>query len=261
MDLTAPLPSSHTFKRDHVIVWSVIVVLSLLSWLFIFSEARGMNKGIALCCITKLYAWTPRDFFFTFLMWAVMMIAMMVPSASPMILMFTSVNRQRREKENPFVPTWIFLLGYIAVWTGFSVAATFAQWHLHEKTLLSPMMVATSPIFGGVLLIVAGIFQFTPLKNRCLSYCQTPLSFLMTSWREGKWGAFLMGLRHGAFCTGCCWALMALLFVLGVMNIFWIGVISIFVSLEKISPKNWPISQISGILLILWGVLMSAGRL
>ena len=261
MDLTASLLSANTFKRDRKIVWSVIVVLSLLSRLFIFSEARGMNKGIALCCITKLYAWTPRDFFFTFLMWVVMMMAMMIPSASPMILMFTSVNHKRREKENHFVPTWIFLFGYIAVWTGFSVAATFTQWYLHKKALLSPMMVTTSPIFGGILLIAAGIFQLTPLKNRCLSFCQNPFGFLMKDWREGKWGALLMGLKHGVFCTGCCWALMILLFVMGVMNIFWIGVISILVLLEKISPKDWPSSHISGILLILWGVLMAAGRL
>src|SRR6185295_3176043 len=138
-----------------------------------------------------------------FLMWAEMMVAMMLPSSTPMILTFAKVQRNRREQEQPFVATGIFVAGYLAVWTAFSALAAVAQWVLHGKALLSPVMVSTSPLLGGVLLIVAGVFQWTPLKNACLATCCSPISFLMTGWREGKWGAFIMGLKHGAYCAGC----------------------------------------------------------
>ena len=260
MDLTAS-PPPRTLKRDRTVVLAVLAFLSFFSWLFIFYEARGMNNGTAMCCaVPSMRAWGLDDFFLIFIMWAVMMMAMMIPSATPMILMFASVNRKRREKENPFVATWIFLLGYITVWTGFSMLATLVQWYLHAKALLSSMMVSTNSLLGGFVLVVAGLFQLTPLKDRCLSYCQTPLSFLMTQWREGTWGTFVMGLRHGIFCTGCCWALMALLFVAGVMNLFWIALISIFVLLEKIAPKYFYINRVSGLLLILWGIFMLTGK-
>ena len=196
-----------------------------------------------------------------FLMWAEMMVAMMIPSAAPMILTFAMVNRKRREQERPFVPTGIFLLGYLAVWTGFSALAAAAQWILHAKALLSPIMVGTSPLLGGALLIVAGIFQWTPFKNACLSHCRTPLGFLMTDWQEGKRGAFTMGLKHGAYCTGCCWFLMALLFVAGVMNIWWIGIITVFVLLEKVAPEALALGKITGVALALWGVMMLLGNL
>src|SRR2546425_4256850 len=188
-----------------------------------------------------------------FLMWAEMMVAMMIPSAAPMILTFAMVNRKRREQKQPFVPTGIFLLGYLAVWTFFSALAAVAQWILHARALLSPMMVSTSALLGGVLLIVAGVFQWTPLKNACLTHCRSPLSFLMTDWREGRRGAFVMGLKHGAYCTGCCWFLMALLFVAGVMNIGWVAAISILVLLEKVAPKEFYLGRIVGLALAMWG--------
>jgi len=182
------------------------------------------------------------------------MVAMMIPSAAPMILTFALVNRKRRESERPFVPTGIFLLGYLVVWTGFSVLAAVAQWILHAKALLSPMMVSTSPMLGGALLLGAGVFQWTPLKNTCLAHCRSPLGFLMTDWREGRWGAFVMGLQHGAYCIGCCWILMALLFVAGVMNMWWIAIIAVFVLLEKVAPKDLFIGKMAGTLLALWGL-------
>src|ERR1700690_3554352 len=178
-----------------------------------------------------------------------MMVAMMIPSAAPMILTFAMVNRKRREQERPFVPTGIFLLGYLAVWTGFSALAAVAQWILHARALLSPMMVSTSPILGGGLLIAAGIFQWTPLKNACLTHCRSPLGFLMTDWREGRWGALFMGLKHGAYCAGCCWILMALLFVAGVMNLWWIAIIAVLVLLEKVAPKGFGVGKIAGVFL------------
>jgi predicted metal-binding membrane protein len=194
-----------------------------------------------------------------FLMWAEMMVAMMLPSAAPMILTFAAVNRKRREQEEPFVPAGIFVLGYLAIWTGFSVLAALAQWALHSTALLSPMMVSTSPVLGGTLLIMAGVFQWTPLKHACLRHCRSPLSFLITDWREGSGGAFIMGLKHGAYCTGCCWFLMALLFVAGVMNMWWVALIAIFVLLEKIAPKGLLIGKVTGLLLAGWGLWMILG--
>jgi predicted metal-binding membrane protein len=152
----------------------------------------------------------------------------------------------------------MFLLGYLLVWTAFSALAALAQWALHATALLSPKMVSTSPLLGGLLLIAAGVFQWTPLKRACLSHCRSPLSFLMTDWREGKFGALLMGLKHGVFCTGCCWVLMALLFVAGVMNMWWVAVITILVLIEKVVPRGLQIGRVAGVGLALWGVLMIA---
>ena len=152
------------------------------------------------------------------------------------------------------------MLGYLAVWTGFSALAAIMQWVLHAKALLSPMMVSTSPLLGGGLLIAAGIFQWTNMKNACLKSCCSPLNFVMTSWREGKWGAFRMGLKHGVFCMGCCWFLMLLLFVAGVMNIWWIGAITILVLIEKLVPRGLWLGRVAGALFAAWGLrLICAG--
>lgn len=210
-----------------------------------------MNQVSMLMPDTRL--WRPADLFMLFMMWAVMMVAMMVPSVTPMVLVFASVNRQRRQNENPFVPTWIFLSGYLFIWTGFSILATLGQWVLHTKALLSPMMVSANFLFGSALLVGAGIFQLTPIKNACLKHCRSPFDFIMTRWLEGKNGAFIMGLKHGAYCTGCCWMLMVLLFVVGIMNLFWITAITVFVFIEKASPRGIWVSRVSGFILIGWG--------
>jgi predicted metal-binding membrane protein len=183
----------------------------------------------------------------------VMMLAMMVPTAAPMILVFATVSRQRRAQDRPFVPASVFLLGYIAVWSGFAAAATVAQWGLHSMALLSPMLVSTSPLLGGALLVAAGVFQWSPLKHICLTRCRSPLGFLMSEWREGTKGVLVMGLRHGMFCLGCCWALMALLLVLGVMNLLWIAALAGFVLIEKVAPAGHWVGRLTGILLVGWG--------
>ncbi len=193
-----------------------------------------------------------------FVMWTVMMVAMMVPSAAPMVLAFLTVNQRRRAAARPFVPVAIFLFGYLAIWTAFSAIATAAEWWLHRASLLSPSMVATSSLLNGGLLIAAGVFQWTPLKHSCLKNCRSPLSFLMSEWREGSAGAFIMGLRHGAYCLGCCWALMALLFVAGVMNLLWVALIALFVLAEKVFPKGELIARIAGIALVAYGAVLIA---
>ena len=249
-------------KRDRLIVLAALIGITFLAWSYMAYEAHAMDHtGVCSCAGMKMSgpdtsAWSTTTLLPLFLMWSEMMVAMMVPSAAPMILTFALVQRKRRELARPFVPTTIFLLGYFAVWTGFSALAAIAHWGLHARALLSPMMVNTSPLLGGILLVGAGIFQWTPLKNACLTHCRSPLSFLMTDWREGKYGAFAMGLKHGAYCTGCCWILMALLFVAGVMNLWWIAVIAVFVLLEKVAPRGWFVGKAAGVALAAWGVWM-----
>jgi predicted metal-binding membrane protein len=206
----------------------------------------------------QMRAWGVVDLVLVFVMWAVMMVAMMVPSASPLILMIAAANRRRREQDDPLVPTGLFLGGYLLAWTLFSALATVAQWGLHASALLSPAMVGTSPVLGGVLLLLAGVFQFTSLKHACLSHCRSPLGFVMGHWREGSGGAVRMGLEHGLYCVGCCWILMALLFVAGVMNLAWVAAISVFVLAEKVLPRGEVVGKLGGVVFVVAGLVMLA---
>ncbi len=201
-------PLEALLKRDRTVVLGGLVGISALAWAYMFYLAWDMEQMDMEMVMPQMQAWGALDLLLLFVMWAVMMVAMMVPSASPLILIFARVNRQRREQADPVIPTTVFLLGYLLVWTGFSAVATLAQWSLHAAALLSPMMISTSPILGGILLLAAGLFQWTPLKNACLKHCRSPLGFLMTEWRDGAQGALTMGLMHGSYCVGCCWILM-----------------------------------------------------
>jgi len=230
-----------------------------LAWAYLFYTARPMpGMDMSAMQMPGFYGWGFSTALLLFLMWAVMMIAMMVPSAVPMVQAFLAVKERRKNSSRQFVPAGVFLLGYIVVWTAFSAAATLAQWGLHKAAVLSPMMVATSPLVSGGLLLAAGVFQWTPLKHACLRGCRSPLSFLMGEWREGTAGAFRMGLRHGAYCVGCCWALMALLFVVGVMNLVWIAVIAVFVMAEKVLPRGELLGHIGGVALVGAGIAVIA---
>jgi predicted metal-binding membrane protein len=208
------------------------VCVAALAWVALLRMPMpGMD--MAEMAMPMVHAWTALDVALLFAMWAVMMVAMMTPSATPMVMTFHEVNQRRSASGRPSVPSTVFLLGYVVVWTAFSALATIAQWWLHERAALSSDMALVSPQAGGALLIAAGIFQWTPLKRTCLAHCRSPLSFVMAKWREGIVGAFRMGLHHGVYCVGCCWALMALLFVVGVMNLLWVAAIGGFVLFEK----------------------------
>ena len=241
-------------KRDRLIVGAGVVFVTALAWWYTVDAARGMQGPAMDMGRADANAWPVAFLLPLFVMWMVMMIAMMLPSATPMILTFAAVARNRRMHERPYAGVTVFAAGYLAVWCGFSVVAAAAQWLLHREALLSPMMVSSSALCAGILLLLAGLFQFTPLKRTCLTRCRAPLEFVMTHWREGRSGAFAMGFEHGLFCTGCCWALMALLFVLGVMNLLWIAVLTILVGLEKILRGRIVLSWASGALLTLWGL-------
>jgi predicted metal-binding membrane protein len=185
-----------------------------------------------------------------------MMIAMMTPSVAPLILMFAKVNRQRKQQDRPFVNTFYLMAGYFLVWAGFSLAATFLQWLLQQVSMLNPEMKTTNKILGGLILIATGIFQFTPLKQTCLKYCRTPLDFLLHQWKEGRKGALRMGILNGFYCVGCCWLLMALLFVAGIMNLLWVALIAIFVLVEKLTLGIKWIPYVAGMILVGYGVLL-----
>ena len=249
-------------KRDRAVAGAGIVAVSALAWaylLYLAVDMGGMGAGMAMA---QTRSWTVTDFGLMFLMWSVMMAGMMVPSASPMVLMFATINRSRRESDAPYVSTGLFLSSYILVWTGFAAVATLVNWALHSNALLTNMMGGSaSNYLGGALLILAGLFQWSPLKSVCLSQCRSPMSFLMGDWRDGARGAVSMGLRHGTYCLGCCWALMGLLFVLGVMNLLWIAALAGFVLLEKVASGRRVISWTSGVLLIAWGGALAWGLL
>ncbi|MBI3432877.1 MAG: DUF2182 domain-containing protein [Hydrogenophilales bacterium] len=203
--------------------------------------------------------WGPWDLIVVFTMWAVMMVGMMVPSASPVILLFTRIHSGRHSQDAPGVASGLFLVGYVLAWTGFSMAATVIQWGMHSAMLLSPAMVGTSPLLGSAVLIAAGLYQWTPAKHACLTHCRSPLGFLLNEWRDGARGALVMGLRHGLYCTGCCWLLMGVLFVVGVMNLLWIALLAVFVLLEKNLPQGRWLSHTTGLALIAWGAWMARG--
>ena len=255
LQLRRTLPFEALVKHDGLLVLAGIVGISALAWAYMLYLAQDMDGMM----IPHTRAWAAGDFSLMFAMWSVMMVAMMVPSAAPMILLFSAVNRRRRAQEAPYVSTGVFLFGYLAVWSGFALAATLAQWGLHSATLISPMMASTSSVLGGALLVSAGLFQWSPLKYACLTQCRSPLGFLMSDWREGNGGALIMGIRHGGFCLGCCWVLMSLLFVLGIMNLLWIASLAGLVLVEKVVPKGLWISRATGLVLVAWGIWVIAG--
>jgi predicted metal-binding membrane protein len=188
-----------------------------------------------------------------------MMVGMMSAAITPMLLLFSAAQKRRAEHA-PRAAVPLFALGYAAVWLGFSALATGAQWALHEAALLSSAMMAASPQLAGALLIASGAYQLTPFKHACLDHCRSPVDFLMSHWRDGSSGALRMGFRHGLYCLGCCWALMGVLFAVGVMNLAWVAALSAFVLLERIGRGGALVARVGGVALIGLGVLFIAGR-
>jgi len=236
-------------------------VLAALAWAYLIHLDRQMSatmlegQAMAEMGMSMDVPWTITDAVFTFVMWTVMMVAMMTPSAAPVVLIFAGMQRKQTGRRLP-LGLLVFGAGYLLVWSGFSAVAAAAQWALHQAAMLSPVMTAASPWVGGGILIVAGIYQLTPSKRACLTHCQSPLGFLMSHWRNGTAGALRMGVAHGAYCLGCCWALMCVLFVVGVMNLVWVAALSVFVLVEKVSPAGQTIARLAGAAMVAAGVLM-----
>jgi predicted metal-binding membrane protein len=237
----------------------LLILFPVVCWAWIVALARDMYgpmTGASAWMMTP--RWDARHSALLWLMWAVMMAGMMLPSASPMLLMYGLAARRH---DSPAAGRQIYALaaGYLALWALFSVAATAAQVVLSSQLALSPMMTLTSPRVGALLLVVAGVYQLTPLKRACLRQCQSPFGFLMHHWRRGADGAFRMGMHHGVHCLGCCWALMLLLFVGGVMNLTVIAALTAFVAFEKFSPFGIHTALASGLLLVgLGGSLLAS---
>ena len=230
-------------------------LLLVVCWAWIASMARDMYgpmTGPSAWMMTSV--WDARHLFLLWLMWAVMMAAMMLPSAVPLILLYAAVGRRRQETGNAVTRTYLLALGYVTVWALFSIGATGLQRFLSAALLLSPMMEPVDTAMSAAILIAAGVYQLTPLKRACLTTCQSPLGFLMRHWRPGAQGAFRMGFVSGLYCLGCCWALMLLLFAGGVMNLLVILALTAFVALEKLGPFGERGARVSGALLLLVGV-------
>ena len=240
-------------RNDRILVISGLLVVIVLSWVYLFAGAGTMQEMGDMLMPMSSGPWTVKHAMVMLVMWAVMMAAMMLPSATPMILLYATIARNRHAKGQPAVESGIFMLGYGAIWIAFSLGAVALQFALERAAMLSPMMEATSITLAGGLLIAAGIYQWTPLKQACLLRCRSPLDFVLTHWRNGARGAFVMGVWHGTYCVGCCWMLMLLLFVGGVMNLGWIAGIAIFVLVEKLVPAGHWIGRGAGVLLIGWG--------
>jgi predicted metal-binding membrane protein len=244
---TYPLP------RERKLILSLLLVLAAASWALLIwqsaamnSQAMGMGMGLTMGMSAGLFI----------AIWVVMMIAMMFPTAAPMILMFTTVYAGRRQKSQAFVPTWVFVSAYLLIWTLFGLLAYPLALFAERLAGQSMWLMMNAPRIGGALLVIAGLYQLSPLKHMCLSKCRTPLQFILSSWRDGYGGAFRMGFVHGAYCLGCCWFLFVLLFPLGIMNIAVMALLTALIFAEKSVPLGRQISQIAGVALISYGVLV-----
>lgn len=252
--MTALMPPSTARTRRPVALGLVLVTATSWAYLLLLSARMGSMESPFAMPMTS--AWTGHDIVLIWTMWAVMMAGMMLPSAAPMISAYSTTVRS--DTAGLRGSTALFVTGYLAVWSGFAVLAAGAQWVLHDAALVNGMGASRSSSLGGVLLLGAGAYQFTGLKDACLRQCRSPLGFLLSEWREGQRGAVVMGVRHGAVCVGCCWALMALLFVLGVMNLWWIALVAAVVLLEKLVPSS-ALTRALGAALMLWGASMALG--
>lgn len=232
--------------RAHPGVALALLGTSVACWLFVAWLAVDMETPVAQLAMPTSRAWTAANLAAVWAMWCVMMVAMMLPSALPMVLTFVQVARRDGERGRARA----FVAAYGLVWLGFATAGTVAQWLLQRSGLVDPMAVSRSTALTALLLLLAGAYQFSPLKRVCLRSCRTPLGFLLGHWRPGVRGAFAMGLRHGMLCLGCCWALMGLLFIGGMMNVAWVAALSIAVAIEKLAPGGERAATLLGVGLI-----------
>lgn len=248
-------PFESLLLRDRWLIGGALAVTVALCWAWIVPMAHdmyGSMRGPSAWMMTG--TWDLPHLALLFAMWVAMMAGMMLPSAAPTLLLYAGVIRKSPEGARARVYVYAFAAGYLLVWTGFSLIATALQRLFSHWLLLSPMMQAEQRVFGGILLMVAGLYQLTPFKRTCLESCRSPAAFIVRHWKRGATGGFRLGLAHGAYCLGCCWALMLLLFVGGVMNLWWIGALTVFVLLEKLAPLGAQGGRLSGLLILALGL-------
>lgn len=238
-------------RHDRYVVGAALAVVTVLCWAWIYPMARdmyGAMDGPSAWMMTT--RWDARHTLLLCAMWIVMMAGMMLPSAAPVLLLYAGALRRKQETGALVASVYALGAGYLLIWTLFSVAATALQRILSETFVLTPMMEPATPSLAAVVLLLAGVYQLTPLKSTCLQACRSPLSFLMQHWRPGASGAFRMGVKHGLYCLGCCWALMLLLFAGGVMNISVIAGLTMVVLFEKVAPFGGQTGRALGVGLI-----------
>ena len=242
--------------RDRLAIWLALAVVTALSWLYLYRQ-MGPMEGMADIAMPAAYLpWSAADFALNMAIWWAMMPGMMLPSVAPMILTFATINRHKRGRGQPVVPTMVFTSGYLIAWGVFGIFATLADWGLERAALISPLTGRLIPILGAVVVTAAGIYQLTPLKSLCLTHCRSPFDFVLNHWRAGTAGALRMGVEHGLYCLGCCWFLMALLFAAGIMNLLWMAAITFFVFVEKLFPGGQWIARVSGAAMLGFGAFL-----
>lgn len=249
-------------RRDRRVVLAGVVLIAALAWAYVAYLAQrtdSMDMEAMLGPMTP--AWDVPEFLLAAAMWSVMMVAMMLPSAVPYLVIFARINRSRASEGGPFVPTALFAAGYLLAWSAFALVAALAQGGLQAALLIGMDYASATPYLGGGLLVAAGLYQWTPLKHACLANCRSPFGFIANHWREGRLGALGMGFHHGLFCLGCCWLIMALLFVFGVMNLVWIAGLAVFVLAEKLAPQGELVARASGLVMAAGGAYLIAAGL
>lgn len=243
-------------RKNRAVVSTGLVIITTLCWAYLFLLAARMGTMGTPFSMPMTAAWTGHDIVLMSSMWMVMMAGMMLPSAVPMVSAYSTTIASGRANLHGSTP--LFVAGYLVAWGAFATAGTAVQWILHDAALVDAMGASESNALGGLILIGAGLYEFTGAKDACLRQCRTPLGFLMNQWRPGSRGALAMGVHHGALCIGCCWAFMAMLFVLGVMNLWWIALVAALVLLEKVAPVPF-LPRVIGSGLVLWGIGLAMG--
>ena len=242
--------------RDKIIIVVVLVLLSVLAWIATVHQAGGMGLGLMTMSMTMGPPFSVSNAALYIALWGVMMVAMMFPSVAPTAMLFATVTRQKQEQAAPFAPAWLFIAGYAVLWTLTGGVAYAGDIAIQSLPHTFPGLRTYGSVIGGLTLIIAGLYQLSPLKYVCLSKCRSPLGFLLNSWQDGYWGAFRMGVHHGAYCLGCCWSLMAVLFVVGTMNLVWMGVLTLIIFMEKILPYGVAMGKGTGMGLIGLGLVL-----
>jgi predicted metal-binding membrane protein len=252
-------------RRDRWIVVASLAGVTVLAWIYLVVLAKAMasmedpSGWRAFMVLMPMGRWGPLEYALGFAMWALMMVGMMVPSAGPMIMLYARVARRAHSHSTPLTSTTAFAAGYLLTWGVFSLIAAAIQGMLVNMALVSEMMTSTSTVLAGAVFIAAGLYQWMPMKQACLAHCRSPIWFLSRHWRPGTSGAMRMGVEHGAYCVGCCWALMTVLFAVGIMNLTWVAAIAAFVLVEKTAPFSTWSQRVAGVLLVTLGILTLAG--
>jgi predicted metal-binding membrane protein len=258
--MSTGISTAALMKRERNVLLASAATVCVLSWLFLAYQHPSFPLVRHPLGAPHALTFGPGPLALAVVMWIVMMVAMMLPPVMPWIMLFATMSRSQTAGEQRHVPVVSFGAGYLAIWAAYSMGAALLQLTLQQSDLLRLVEIDAGTRAGGAggaggaLLVVAGLFQLTSLKAACLKHCRSPLGYFLSHWRNGPLGAFQMGFRHGVFCVGCCWALMGLMFALGVMNLLWMAVLTLMICIEKIAPRGQMLSRVFGALFLGWGM-------